>query len=127
MRTVSLLIGSVFLVCTLASRRACAQDSATISDARCVVVALKLMDMSDPNIQTNGQSAMLYYLGRLDGRDEKLDLESLLMQQLAQMKEADYKTEAHRCGEKMIVRGQQIFKIGQDIEKRGREQQDLPR
>ena len=105
------------LLATLASvaPRVKAQDAATTADVRCMIVAIRLMKVPDPKKQLAGQDAMLYYLGRLDGRGEKLNLESLIAKQAEHMTFSDYKAAAHRCGEKLKARGRQIIAMGQDM------------
>lgn len=112
----SFIISAIlFGIFTLATPRAKAQDSETIADVRCVVVSFSLMNASDPNVQASARAISLYYLGRLDGRSEKLDLKSLLMQQAAQMTETEYHYVVRECGEKLKIRGQQIVTMGQDM------------
>lgn len=69
----------------------------------------------------------LYYLGRLDGRDPKLDVEKLIIEQVKTMTNADYSSEAVRCGNSLTTKGQQITRIGRDLIKRGQETQKVPR
>jgi hypothetical protein len=101
-----------------------AQDAATISDIRCVVVAIKLAEMPDATRQSAGMMAALYYLGRLEGRVPNLDIEELIIGQLSTMTTADYSSEAQRCGGGLTLKGQQITKIGSDLVKRGQKLQD---
>ena len=103
------------------SPRVSARDATTIADVRCLVVGMKLMDASDPNVRASGQVAMAYYLGRLDGRNDSPDLEPLLTQQAEKMTAADYQSEARLCGERLKTRGQQIVTMGRDMVKRAQE------
>jgi len=118
----SLVAVSLLMALAAVSPRVRAGDATTIADVRCLVVGMNLMDASDPHIQASGRVAMAYYLGRLDGRSDRPYLESLLIQQAAQMTRADYQAEARRCGERLKARGQQIVTMGEDMERRAQEQ-----
>jgi hypothetical protein len=100
-----------------------AQDADTTGDIRCVVVALRISTMPAAPQQSAVMLA-LYYIGRLDGRAPKLDLEDLIIKELGKMTAADYASEAQRCGGSLTEKGQQITKIGQDLIQRGQNTQD---
>ena len=104
---------------SLPSPRVWAQDAATIADVRCVVVLWKMQESPDPKVVAVATEGSLYYLGRLDGRHPKLDLEPLLIQQSAKMAVYDLRPELMRCGELMSRRGRKIANISIDMIKRG--------
>ena len=56
-----------------------------------------------------------YYIGRLDGRMPKLDIEKLVIDETSKMTEEDYASEAKRCGDSLAQEGQKVTKIGQDL------------
>lgn len=116
------ILAMLFGAFVLTTPRAKAQDSETTADVRCVAISFILANDPDPNLQASGRAVALYYLGRLDGRNEKLDLEPLLMQQAAQMTEAEYHSGARECGERMKIRGQQIVTMAQDMANHARAQ-----
>jgi hypothetical protein len=60
-----------------------------------------------------------YYMGRLDGRAPKLDLENMLIEEIKKMTSADYAAEAERCGASLKTRGQQVTQIGKNLMERG--------
>ncbi len=101
-----------------------AQDSDSIADVRCVVIALKLAATPTATQQSAGMMAFLYYIGRLEGRVPSLDLEDLIVRELSTMTAADYRSEAQRCGGNLTLKGQEITKIGADLVKRGQKMQD---
>jgi len=57
----------------------------------------------------------LYYLGRLDGRAAKVDIERLIVAEATRMSSADYASEAQRCEGGLTEKGQQITQIGKDL------------
>ena len=94
-----------------------AQDADTVADVRCVAVGIRSAVLPDSNQNSAGLLMALYFIGRLDGRDPKLDLEASLSEQLAKMTAADFRTEAARCGNGLTIKGAQITRVGQDLSK----------
>ena len=92
-----------------------AQDADTIADVRCVAVGIRSAALPDSRQKSTGLLMALYFIGRLDGRDPKLDLETLLSEQLSKMTAADFAAEATRCGSSLATKGAQITKLGQDL------------
>ena len=109
--------GVIILVATvgLASVRIGAQESVNIADVRCVAVGMKLAGAANSADQSRGFLLTLYYLGRLDGRVPKLDIENLLIAEGSKMTSSDDASEAKRCGARLAVKGEQITKIGKDL------------
>lgn len=120
---------SVLLVAVaLGSVRAEAQDAATIADIRCVIVGMQLSGMVSPQ-QSSGILLTWYYIGRLDGRAPKLEIEALLIAEANKMTSSDYASETKRCGAGLTERGQQVTQVGKDLIERGKKmpyQQDMP-
>lgn len=107
----SLLIAAL----TLVPFQAMAQDADTIADVRCVAVGIRSAELPDSRQKSTGLLMALYFIGRLDGRDPKLDLEALLAAQLSKMTAADFTAEATRCGNSLATKGAQITRVGQDL------------
>jgi hypothetical protein len=62
----------------------------------------------------------LYYIGRLDGRVPKLDIEHLIIEETRKMADADYASEEKRCGGALAQKGQQITEIGKHLVESGK-------
>jgi hypothetical protein len=92
-----------------------AQDSDTVADIRCVAVGIRDAELPNSTQKSTGTLLVLYYLGRLDGRNPTLDLEKLLAEQIAKMTDADYATESRRCGQILSTKGAQITHLGDDL------------
>lgn len=116
----NLLMGILMLT----SMQASAQDAETIADIRCLIVGVKLAGMADPAQRLTGTMASLYYVGRLDGRVPTLDIEDLIIKEIAVMTTSDYGSEAKRCGASITDKGQEITRIGNDMIVRGRKMLD---
>jgi len=110
----TVLVGAL----TLSSVQARAQDAETIADVRCVIVGAKFGAMADPSQRSAGMMLSFYYIGRLDGRMPKLDLEELMIKELSTMTTSDFGSEAKRCGASLTDKGQAISRIGKDIVER---------
>ena len=99
----------------LASMRIGAQETVNIADIRCVAVGMKLAGAANSSDQSRGFLLTLYYIGRLDGRVPKLDIENLLIAESSKMTNSDDASEAKRCGAALVEKGEQITKIGKDL------------
>ena len=120
--TLSALVGFLVLPPNLAR----AEDADSIADVRCVVVGMRFAEMTDPGLQSSGRMLALYYIGRLDGRTPKLDIEKLMVQEITRMSDVDYSTEGQRCGSSLTEKGKEITRIGKDMIERGRAMLDKP-
>lgn len=113
------LLALLFAAPYLAPAPAQAQDTRLDSDLSCFVVTLSMMQSSEPQIRTAGQSAFQYWLGRLDGGDPNFDLEGRLPAAIAAMTPERIASESTRCGQEMIARGNEVQAIGRRMEARG--------
>ena len=106
------ILGSILgLMATVAV----AQDSATIADVRCVVVGMQIAGVANSSQQSRGIFMTLYYIGRLDGRGVKVNVEALIVQEANKMTSVDYVSESKRCEAGLTEKGQQITQIGRDL------------
>jgi hypothetical protein len=109
--TIVLLL--VALGCTSAPTRA--QDATTTADVRCIIVGMRLAESVNCPQQSRGILLAWYYIGRLDGREPKSDIESLLLAVTAKMSDSDYVSEQDRCEAALADNGKQIIRIGQRL------------
>jgi hypothetical protein len=109
---------------TLLSLQARAQDAEIIADVRCVIVGIRLAGMADPSQESAGTMLSLYYIGRLDGRAPKLDVEDLMIREISRMTTQDFASESKRCGASLTEKGRQITSIGKAMNERGQEMLD---
>lgn len=92
-----------------------AVNSYAVSDARCVVVGLRMAEMNEPQQRAAGTMLALYYLGRLDVRSPDSQLEKLVETEAEKMTQAEFRANAVRCGKALTLKGQEIQKIGADL------------
>ena len=70
---------SVFILLGISSiAKVRATDHEVLADARCVVVAMKMATLNNPQQRSTGVMLAIYYLGRLDGRSLHTDTERLI-------------------------------------------------
>ena len=94
-----------------------AQDAESIADVRCVAVGVRSAEKPDSRQKSTGTLLVLYYIGRVDGRDPSLDIEKALTEQIGKMTDADYASEAVRCSKILTEKGAQITHIGEAMQK----------
>jgi hypothetical protein len=104
----------------LIAAQAVGQDAVTIGDVRCVVIGMQIAGTAPPAEQSTGIFMTLYYLGRLDGRRTKADVEKLIIAQASMMTGADYAAETMRCEAGLTEKGRQIAKIGAGLTQHGK-------
>ena len=118
----------VMMVCMLLAFGLCEQahasDRQMVSDVRCVVVGLRMIQMTMPQQRAAGMMVAMYYLGRLDGRTPHADIERLIEREVDEMKPAEFRANAARCGKALALKGQELQKIGAELVRKG--QGDAP-
>ena len=107
--------GGCLLILLLMSMRlgnARATDQRTMSDIRCIVVAIKMRAGGGSAQKASAAMITLYYLGRLDGRTPGLDVAGLISKEAGKMNAADLRSDATRCGRVLVEKGREIQSIG---------------
>jgi hypothetical protein len=114
---------SVWLV--LFAALACAPNLAAraanrygLSDVRCVVVGLRMVEMPVSQQRAAGMMLAIYYLGRLDGRAPDTEVEGLIEREAEKMTAAEFRSNAVRCGKALTLKGQEIQRIGADLSRK---------
>jgi hypothetical protein len=98
---------------------AVAADRQAVADVRCVVVGLRMIEMTAPQQRAAGMMIALYYLGRLDGEGQETALEPLIETEAKKMTEPEFRANAVRCGKAFTLKGQEMQKIGADLTREG--------
>ena len=93
------------------------------ADIRCLIV---IGQMSEQNKEFENFAIIsaMYYIGRLDGRSSKIDMEEAVVEQASLMKPADFVAEAKRCGDELTVKGKEFDVLGGNLVKRGENMQN---
>jgi hypothetical protein len=110
----ALAAGLAFGGCALAN------DDAQTADVRCLVVTLKALNvMKTEEMKSSGAVAVMYFVGKLDGREKGFDLQNAIVSEIDKMKSEDLGKEGQRCGAELQTRGQTMQEIGEDLTKKG--------
>lgn len=91
--------------------RAAASDGQTIADVRCVVVGIRMIEMTAPQQRAAGMMLAVYYLGRLDAGSQYAHTDRLIEQEARKMTSTEFRADAVRCGEALQSKGAEIQRI----------------
>lgn len=97
-----------------------AADQQVVADVRCVVVGLRMMQMTAPQQQGAGTMIALYYLGRLDSRVPDAEADGLIESEAEKMAAAEFRANAVLCGKGFALRGKEVQKISADLSRKTR-------
>jgi hypothetical protein len=89
-----------------------ADDAEIVADVRCVLIGMQMIGLPDVAQHSNGMMTVMYYLGKLDRANPKLDIEGLIVHEAAKMTIAESQSEARRCGNALIEKGKLLRRIG---------------
>ena len=91
-------------------------SAADAADLRCVAL-FSMMAGEMPEEKAGMTGAIMYYIGRIDGRGSGLNFEAGIEAGIAAVSESEdrFKAEAKRCGNEMVVKGEQVERIGDGI------------
>ena len=110
----TLRILAVAAAVSLLSAAAKAQPSdATRADLRCVLAFMTLLQ--NPAYKDAAGAGIMYYAGRLDGREPTLDLAAAIRREASDMATSDYMAEAQRCGRVLKERSAALKAAGEGL------------
>ena len=114
----SLMMVAVGLL-LLGATGARAQDSSD-ADFRCFAAMSRAGGADGVPDEQKAQlaSGVMYFLGKLDGENPNLDLESALAEQVKKLKPRQLRREMARCGAELRSRGQILQDIGDRLKAR---------
>lgn len=96
--------------------RAHASDQRRQADVACVVVGLRMVQMTAPQQRAAGMILAAYYLGRLDVEFQRYaNIEGLIEQEAGRMTSVEFRADAIRCGEALQNKGAEIQRIGATV------------
>jgi hypothetical protein len=106
---------ALFVLTALLTGSAKAADDDTTADVRCIVAAsVSISATTNQELQDAFRSSIIYYLGRIDGRDRNSDIESKVIAELEHMTRQEIGSEDIRCGKLFSERGDLLLKIARD-------------
>ncbi len=107
------------VLATSSIARVRAADRAVLADASCVVVAMHMATLNNPQQRSTGVMLAIYYLGRLDGHSLGADTERLIEEEAGKMTPAELRSDALRCGKALASKGQEMARIGAALVRKG--------
>ena len=94
-------------------------DAETRKDVRCFLAVSSFANDPDSKIAMSAIMGAQYYLGRIDGRAPKLDLEAVLIAETLAFRPADMPALLLSCGQTMTERGKAVTQIGKRLQEIG--------
>jgi hypothetical protein len=107
------LLSAACVAALMTATTARADDEAIANDARCIAVFAAMVQM--PQYKDAAGAGLLYYLGRLDARDPKLDLVAAVKHEAARMDRTEYMVVAQRCGSTLKQRNDALKAAARDF------------
>ena len=109
----------LWIICTLRLLMAAApaMDAETKKDVRCFTALAVLA--SSPDEMGAAAIVAQYYLGRIDARMPRLDLEEAIASEADSMTAAEVNSLIISCSKTVAARGNDLMVIGKNLEKRG--------
>lgn len=92
-----------------------ASDRDAVADARCVIVASRMVTMQDAQQRGAGMLLAMFYLGRLDARNGYAEMRRLILEEAKSMTAADLRSAAMRCGKALQEQGGRLSQIHGEI------------
>jgi hypothetical protein len=87
-------------------------------DARCLAVSMVMVGSQDTGARNMGAQGISYYLGRLDARPNKTDLETRLSAQFAGFNQQTVQAAAKECMQAMNTRGVAFHAVTEALQKK---------
>ena len=127
MRLTSIVLLALPLTLAGASPASAAEST---NDVRCLVAISRLVDINAETKQLSQEAAQMtsllgtmYFMGKLEGRDPRLNIENAMVAEATKMTVEQLQSELIRCGGEMRAIGQKWDDIGKNLVKRGQELQ----
>lgn len=120
------LAAACALVITTASTMAddAALDDATVRDVHCFIVYMQMgANVQEPNLRMAMVMGSTYFMGKIDGRMPKLDLENAVLAESPKLAGDTYRTEVERCGQELQARGEAERAMGNDLQQKATQMQ----
>lgn len=113
------------LAAAMATASGAARADETSDDVRCLIIFMQMSNAQAQAAQTGGLIGSFYYMGKLDARSRDLDLEKLILTEVANMSENSFKADAARCGNDMTRRGQAAADLGKALQQHAAQMEKL--
>lgn len=88
-------------------------------DLRCIALIAQVIPGADGEAKSGLVGGLMYFLGRIEGRDAKYDLETNLTRLLGGSKPADLSGDRQRCADILTEKGNLLVAIGERAKAKG--------
>lgn len=88
-------------------------------DVRCMIVSMDLPKEQSETAPTAAMISVMFYLGRIEGRDPSYDVKQAIGAQMAIMTADDRRKEGKRCIKEMLEKGAAAEQLGIDLINQG--------
>jgi hypothetical protein len=112
MKTIGIAILAAALLAPAAAQANSEDDMQ--ADIRCVLAMYATS--RNPQYAQGAGVALLYYVGRIEGRDPTLDLAGAMKKEALRMTASDYSFNARRCGDEVKAKGEALKATGQSLQ-----------
>ena len=99
-----------------AAKPALSGDAAITADVRCLLMGFILAQDADAKTKSYGQTAALFYWGRLQGRGAIDGLQGRIVQQASWANSGGVAEAAQTCGAEMKAAGDDMKALGENLE-----------
>jgi hypothetical protein len=103
-----------------AAAPASAEAPETTTDLKCLAFAFNMSSDADQTKAAAGTMAVLYFLGRIDGREPALNLEKRLVQPDMELKPSEMAGLGLTCGGMLKVRGAELATMSERLKAAGK-------
>lgn len=90
-------------------------DGRLRGDVDCIVVGLRMSQMSRAGQRAAGMLLTAYYLGRVNGDEPRVDVGSLIRTEANNMTPGEFGVNAIRCGKAFAAKGRDLQKIRMEL------------
>ena len=88
-------------------------------DLRCVALIAQIIPGAEGEAKSGLVGGLMFFLGRIEGRDSKYDLEANLTRLLGGSKPTDLSGDRQRCADTLTEKGNLLIAIGERAKARG--------
>jgi len=108
---------AVGLSLVLAAAPLSAQTGEAEADLNCTAILATRISDTEPGEKRSGMIAgLMYYIGKLEGRNPQIDLKAELKRTYATLTHERAAAEAQRCDSSLSTKGQSLQKIGSELQ-----------
>ncbi len=110
------ITAAVLTATLLLASGAQAQGAETANDLKCILVfSVAASGQADPAARAGAGMAVLYFVGRIEGRTPGFDIENGLRTEAGKLTGVSAKSEFIRCGAALKSKGEELQAIGRGM------------